>query len=127
MQVLVRTVDLGSLSAAACELGTTQPAVSKIAVALERELAVRLVERTTPRLTPTEADLRCYEHAKPNGLRCSVRSGQPPKARVSKVCRPLPQQSQNRGDPRRVATSNELGAFVSRTVRRAAPRHSIAI
>jgi DNA-binding transcriptional LysR family regulator len=64
MQVLVRTIDLGSLSAAARELSTTQPTVSKIVGALERELAVRLVERTTTKLTPTEAGLRFYEHAK---------------------------------------------------------------
>lgn len=64
MQVLMRTIDLGSLSAAARELGTSQPTVSKIVGALERELAVRLVERTTTKLTPTEAGLRFYKHAK---------------------------------------------------------------
>ncbi len=64
MQVLVRTMDLGSLSAAARELGTTQPTVSKIVAALERELAVRLIERTTTRLTPTEAGRRFYDHAR---------------------------------------------------------------
>ena len=64
MRALVRTIDLGSLSAAARELGTTQPTVSKIVGAMERALSVRLIERTTTRLSPTDAGLRFYDHAR---------------------------------------------------------------
>jgi len=64
LRVLVRTIELGSLSAAARDLGTSQPTVSKIVAALEQQLGVRLVERTTTRLTPTEAGLRFCEHAR---------------------------------------------------------------
>ena len=64
MQVMVRAIELGNLSAAARELGVTQPSVSKIIAALERDLAVRLIERTTTKFTPTEAGLRFYERAK---------------------------------------------------------------
>lgn len=64
MQIMVRAVELGSLSAAARELGVTQPTVSKVVAGLERQLAVRLIERTTTRFTPTEAGMRFYERAK---------------------------------------------------------------
>lgn len=64
MQVLVRTIELGSLSAAARELGTTQPTASKIVAQLERALQVRLVERTTTSIALTAAGSRFYEHAK---------------------------------------------------------------
>lgn len=64
LQALVRTIELGSLSAAARELGTSQPTVSKIVAALERQLEVRLVERSTTRLMPTEAGQRFHEHAR---------------------------------------------------------------
>ena len=47
MRTFVRTVELGSLSAAARELGTTQPTVSKLLAQLEQQLAVRLFERST--------------------------------------------------------------------------------
>ncbi|RZJ13650.1 MAG: LysR family transcriptional regulator [Acidovorax sp.] len=64
MQIMVRAIELGSLSAAARELGVTQPTVSKTIAALERQLSVRLIERTTTRFTPTEGGLRFYERAK---------------------------------------------------------------
>jgi DNA-binding transcriptional LysR family regulator len=64
LQAYVRTVELGSLSAAARELGLAQPTLSKAVAALERELRVRLLERTTTRLAPTEAGLRFLEHAR---------------------------------------------------------------
>jgi len=64
LQAFVRTVELGSLSAAARELRLAQPTVSKAVAALEAELGVRLLERTTTRLAPTEAGLRFLEHAR---------------------------------------------------------------
>jgi DNA-binding transcriptional LysR family regulator len=64
MRVFVRTLDLGSLSAAARAFGTTQPTVSKWLAQLERHLRVRLVERSTRGLSPTEQGQRFYVDAK---------------------------------------------------------------
>ena len=64
MRVFVRTLELGSLSAAAREFGTTQPTVSKWLAQLERQLRVRLVERSTRGLSPTEQGQRFYVDAK---------------------------------------------------------------
>lgn len=47
MQFLVRTIELGSLTAVAREFGTTQPTVSKVIAQLEAQLQVRLLERST--------------------------------------------------------------------------------
>jgi len=64
LRVFVRTLELGSLSAAAREFGTTQPTVSKCLAGLERQLRVRLVERSTRGLSPTEQGQRFYADAK---------------------------------------------------------------
>ena len=64
MRVFVRTLELGSLSAAAREFGTTQPTVSKWLAQLERQLRVRLVERSTRGLSPTEQGQRFYADAR---------------------------------------------------------------
>ncbi|KQY18859.1 LysR family transcriptional regulator [Massilia sp. Root133] len=64
LRVFVRTLELGSLSAAAREFGTTQPTVSKWLARLERQLRVRLVERSTRGLSPTEQGQRFYADAK---------------------------------------------------------------
>jgi DNA-binding transcriptional LysR family regulator len=64
LRVFVRTLELGSLSAAAREFGTTQPNVSKILAGLEKQLAVRLVERSTRGLAPTEQGLRFQRDAR---------------------------------------------------------------
>ncbi|AVR95460.1 LysR family transcriptional regulator [Pseudoduganella armeniaca] len=64
LQWYVRAVELGSLSAVAREAGTTQPTVSKVVAALERELGVRLLARTTASLAPTTQGQRFYERAK---------------------------------------------------------------
>jgi DNA-binding transcriptional LysR family regulator len=58
MNVFVRAAELGSLSAAARELHTTQPTVSKLVAALEHSLGVRLLERSTSRVVPTEEGSR---------------------------------------------------------------------
>ena len=55
MEAFIRVVDAGSFSGAAKQLRTGQPAVSKAIVHLEERLGVRLLLRTTRRLTPTEA------------------------------------------------------------------------
>ncbi|WP_322402674.1 LysR family transcriptional regulator [Massilia luteola] len=64
MRVFVRTLELGSLSAAAREFGTTQPTVSKWLAQLERQLRVRLFERSTRGLSPTEQGQRFHADAR---------------------------------------------------------------
>ena len=53
MRVFVRTVDRGSFSAAASDLGLTPSAISKLVTRLEDRLGVRLLSRTTRRLALT--------------------------------------------------------------------------
>ncbi|WP_262300169.1 LysR family transcriptional regulator [Microvirga sesbaniae] len=55
MATFVRVAELGSLSAAARELGLTQPAVSQQITGLERRLRTRLLNRSTRKLTLTAA------------------------------------------------------------------------
>jgi len=64
MQTFVRIVEAGSLSAAALQLDTTQPTVSRRLQALERFLGVRLLQRSTHAMKMTEDGERCYERAK---------------------------------------------------------------
>jgi DNA-binding transcriptional LysR family regulator len=64
MQVFVRTLELGSLTAAAREFGMTQPSVSKLLSQLERQLGVRLFERSTRGLAPTEQGQRFHADAR---------------------------------------------------------------
>ncbi|WP_026869069.1 LysR family transcriptional regulator [Inquilinus limosus] len=60
MATFVRVAELGSLSAAARDLGLTQPAVSQQVAALEQRLGVRLLNRSTRRLALTEAGERYH-------------------------------------------------------------------
>jgi len=60
----VRAVELGGLSAAARELRTTQPTVSKLVAGLERHLGVRLLQRSSTRATPTDEGLRFLASAR---------------------------------------------------------------
>src|ERR1700754_4153278 len=53
MQVLVRVVERGSFSAAAMDLRVTPSAVSKLITRLEDRLGVRLLHRTTRRVSLT--------------------------------------------------------------------------
>ena len=64
MEAFVRVVDAGSFSGAAKQLRIGQPAVSKTVAQLEDRLGVRLLLRSTHRLTPTEAGRSFYERAK---------------------------------------------------------------
>ena len=64
METFVRIVDAGSLSAAALQLGTTQPTVSRRLQALERSLGVKLLRRSTHSMTLTEDGQRCLERAR---------------------------------------------------------------
>src|SRR3984885_5371566 len=63
MEMFVRVVDAGSFSLAARDLKIGQPAISKTIASLEERLGVRLLARSTRRLTPTEAGVAFYERA----------------------------------------------------------------
>jgi DNA-binding transcriptional LysR family regulator len=64
MQTFVHIVEAGSLSAAAAQMGTTQPTVSRRLQALERSLGVRLLQRSTHAMKLTEDGERCFDRAK---------------------------------------------------------------
>ena len=64
MQTFVRIVEAGSLSAAALQLGATQPTVSRRLQALERSLGTRLLSRSTHAMKLTEDGERCFARAK---------------------------------------------------------------
>ena len=53
MEAFVRSIELGGFSAAARELKLTPSALSKLVSRLEGALKVRLLNRTTRKLTPT--------------------------------------------------------------------------
>lgn len=63
MEIFVRVVETGSFSMAARDLEIGQPTISKTVAALEERLGVRLLVRSTRRLSPTEAGTAFYEHA----------------------------------------------------------------
>jgi DNA-binding transcriptional LysR family regulator len=63
MEMFVRVVEAGSFSAAARDLNLGQPAVSKTIASLEDRLGVRLLTRSTRKLSPTEAGTAFYERA----------------------------------------------------------------
>jgi len=62
--IFVRIVEEGSLVRAAQRLRRSPPAVTRALAALEDRLGVRLVDRTTRRLAPTEAGRTLYERAR---------------------------------------------------------------
>ncbi|VVA50116.1 HTH-type transcriptional regulator DmlR [Serratia ficaria] len=64
MSTFLRVAELGSLSAAARELGLTQPAVSQQIAALEQQLGAQLLYRSTRAVTLTDAGGRYYRQAK---------------------------------------------------------------
>ncbi|HEY1057098.1 MAG TPA: LysR family transcriptional regulator [Limnobacter sp.] len=64
MLTFLRIVEAGSLSAAASQLGTTQPTISRRLKALEAALGLRLIQRTTHTMRLTQDGERCYEQAK---------------------------------------------------------------
>lgn len=64
MEAFVQVVDQGGFTDAAKKLGTSKSAISKHVAALESRLAVRLLNRTTRRVSPTEIGLAYYDRAK---------------------------------------------------------------
>src|SRR5207302_5552540 len=61
MSAFARVVSAGSYAEAARRMGLTRSAVSKAVTELEQLLGVRLLDRTTRRVTPTEAGRAYYE------------------------------------------------------------------
>ena len=61
MQIFVRIVEVGSLSAAARDHGLSQPSVSRQLRSLERSLGARLLNRSTRHLVLTETGRQYYE------------------------------------------------------------------
>lgn len=64
MDAFVRVVDHGGFTEAARRMGVSKSAVSKHVAALEARLAVRLLNRTTRRVSPTEVGLAYYDRAR---------------------------------------------------------------
>ena len=64
MDAFVHVVDHGGFSEAARRIGISKSAVSKQVAALEDRLGVRLLNRTTRRVNPTEIGNAYYERAK---------------------------------------------------------------
>jgi DNA-binding transcriptional LysR family regulator len=61
MQAFARVVAVGSYAEAARSLGLTRSAVSKAVIELERILGSRLLDRTTRKVSPTEAGRAYYD------------------------------------------------------------------
>jgi DNA-binding transcriptional LysR family regulator len=61
MKAFAQVVDAGSFSGAAERLGVTRAAVSKGVMQLEKQLGVRLLNRTTRRVGPTEVGLAYHD------------------------------------------------------------------
>jgi DNA-binding transcriptional LysR family regulator len=64
MEIFVRVVESGSFSKTAAEFRTTQPTVTKHVAGLEQRLKVRLLNRNTRGVSPTEAGSLYYEKCK---------------------------------------------------------------
>ncbi|HXC51473.1 MAG TPA: LysR family transcriptional regulator [Candidatus Limnocylindrales bacterium] len=61
VRLFVRVVDAGSFTAAARAVGLPKSSVSRAVSALERELGIRLIQRTTRRVQATDAGRTYYE------------------------------------------------------------------
>lgn len=64
MEAFVQVVDHGGFTEAARKMGLSKSAVSKHVAALEARLAVRLLNRTTRRVSPTELGLAYYDRSR---------------------------------------------------------------
>ena len=60
MTMFTRVVEAGSFSRAATELGVAKSSLSEAIRTLEARMGVRLLDRTTRRIVPTEAGLAYY-------------------------------------------------------------------
>lgn len=64
LSIFVKIIEEGSLARAAERLRRSPPAVTRALAALEARAGLRLVDRTTRRLAPTEAGMALLEHAR---------------------------------------------------------------
>lgn len=64
MEAFVQVVDHGGFTEAARKLSVSKSAISKHVAALEARLGVRLLNRTTRRVSPTELGLAYYDRAR---------------------------------------------------------------
>jgi DNA-binding transcriptional LysR family regulator len=64
MQAFVRIVDCGSLTAAAASLDVSQPSIVRLLAALEADLGVRFLNRTTRRMALTDEGREFYERCR---------------------------------------------------------------
>ncbi len=64
LRLIVAILEGGSLAEAGRRVGLSPPAVTRALAVLEDRLGVRLLERTTRRLAPTEAGQRLADHAR---------------------------------------------------------------
>jgi len=74
LQAFVQIADAGSVSGAAQELGLPRATVSRRLARLEERLGVRLMNRTTRRLSLTDSGEALYQHARPIVLAVSAAS-----------------------------------------------------
>jgi DNA-binding transcriptional LysR family regulator len=65
LRAFIRTVERGSVTAAAQDLGVSQPAVTKHLRNLERHVGARLLERSTRIVRPTSLGQTLYEASQP--------------------------------------------------------------
>lgn len=61
MQAFVRVVEANGFAAAARDMGMSRSAVNKLVITLETQLGVRLLQRSTRRVTPTATGTAFYE------------------------------------------------------------------
>ncbi|SFB42254.1 DNA-binding transcriptional regulator, LysR family [Rhizobium sp. NFR07] len=61
LKAFIRTVERGSITSAARDLGVSQPAVTKHLANLERHLKTRLLERSSRSIRPTIEGMELYE------------------------------------------------------------------
>jgi len=64
MQAFIRIVEGGSLTAAATSLDVSQPSIVRLLAALEADLGVRLLNRTTRRMALTDEGREYYERCR---------------------------------------------------------------
>jgi DNA-binding transcriptional LysR family regulator len=64
IEAFIKIVDAGSITAAAAALDVSQPAMVRTLAALERELGVRLLNRTTRRMSLTDEGRDYYERGR---------------------------------------------------------------
>jgi DNA-binding transcriptional LysR family regulator len=64
LAIFVRIVEEGSLARAASRLRRSPPAVTRALAGLENRIGLRLIDRTTRRLAPTEAGRALYDKAR---------------------------------------------------------------